>query len=203
MRSSALLTSALAAAAIAGPIERRKLYTEIEVIVETVTLYVTVGPTASGATPTAGQVYGTVGGVAPSSPSSSSSVPVPASETPSVVPQPTSTSSSSRPTVFYQTVQIPTTVVVPTTSSTSTTSAAPTTTAVPTTSSTSSSAAPSSSAPSFGVEHVSGTVQATFSSGQDYKDSVLWHHNRARANHNASNLEWSSECEAAAKTAAE
>lgn len=66
----------------------------------------------------------------------------------------------------------------------------------------SSSVAPPASTPIFGVEHKSGDDQAYLSSGVDYQDSVLWHHNRARANHGASNLEWSSDCEAAASTAA-
>ncbi|KAF2640534.1 PR-1-like protein [Massarina eburnea CBS 473.64] len=148
MRSSVLLTSALAAGAIAGPIERRKVYTETQVTVETITVY------------------------------------IPSSSAPSSSATPTSSA-------------VPTTTVAPTTS------AAPTTTAAPTSSSSSqAAAATSSSALAYGVTHTSGTVQATFHEGDEYKNSVLWHHNRARANHGASNLEWSDECESAAQTAA-
>ncbi|KAF2688961.1 PR-1-like protein, partial [Lentithecium fluviatile CBS 122367] len=50
--------------------------------------------------------------------------------------------------------------------------------------------------------HESGEIQATFSEGQDYINAVLWHHNRARANHGASNLEWSEDCVAGAEKAA-
>ena len=38
--------------------------------------------------------------------------------------------------------------------------------------------------------------------GPDYQNAILWHHNRARANHDASNLKWSTDCEDAARTAA-
>ncbi|KAF1961553.1 PR-1-like protein [Byssothecium circinans] len=162
MRSSVLLTSALAAGAIAGPIERRKLITETQVTTETYTA-------TSSPPPSVPVVYSTV-----------------------QIP-----SSSSTP--------VPTTSLAPTTTAVPTTSAAPTTTAAPapSSSSTSQAPAPSSSAPSYGVTHISGEIQATFSSGPDYQNSVLWHHNRARANHGAGNLQWSTECEAAAKTAAE
>lgn len=68
-----------------------------------------------------------------------------------------------------------------------------------------SSAAPSPSpspTPIYGVNHISGESQAEFHEGTNYKDAMLWHHNRARANHDASNLEWSDDCESAARNAA-
>jgi hypothetical protein len=53
------------------------------------------------------------------------------------------------------------------------------------------------------VTHKSGEIQASFSSGRDYQNAVLWHHNRARANHGASNLQWSDDCMAGAQKAAD
>lgn len=227
MRSSVILASAMAAGALAGPIERRKLVTETRVHVETITVYVTAGqplPTQSSEAPikSSSQVYeqpskansyAPVSPVAPP-PSSSSAVysPIPVS---SAAPEPAS--SSSAPGNGYQPISIPsaapttsttpTSSATPTTSAIPTTSAAPTTTAAPTTSSQAPPPpAPSSSAPAtpiYGVEHISGEIQANFTGGEDYKNAALWHHNRARANHGVANLEWSTECEAAAQTAAE
>ncbi|KAF1832005.1 PR-1-like protein [Decorospora gaudefroyi] len=51
--------------------------------------------------------------------------------------------------------------------------------------------------------HISGTDQAYLSAGADYKASILFHHNSARANHNAAPLIWDSECENNARIAAE
>jgi hypothetical protein len=53
------------------------------------------------------------------------------------------------------------------------------------------------------VVNKTGTAQASFHTGADYQNAVLWHHNRARANHGASNLEWSDDCAAGAKKAAD
>ncbi|KAG9194988.1 hypothetical protein G6011_00108 [Alternaria panax] len=51
-------------------------------------------------------------------------------------------------------------------------------------------------------DHPSGQDQAYLSSGPDYQAAVLFHHNAARANHNAGPLTWDSECEANARIAA-
>ncbi|CAI6329267.1 unnamed protein product [Periconia digitata] len=208
MRSSVVLASALAAGVLAGPIERRKVYTETRVHVETVTVYVTAGqplPTASAdASVKSHKPEPEPSYVAPK-PSSYAEVAPPSSY--AEVPPPPPPSSSSSPVPIYTPIVIPS--AVPTTSAAPTTSAKPSTTVVPTTSSyappppaPSSSAPPPPATPVYGVDHISGEGQAELSSGQDYKNAALWHHNRARANHGASNLEWSDDCEAGAKTAA-
>lgn len=51
--------------------------------------------------------------------------------------------------------------------------------------------------------HPTGAIQATLQSGPDYQAAVLYHHNAARANHNAAPLVWDSECEAGARRTAE
>ncbi|EDU46620.1 SCP-like extracellular protein [Pyrenophora tritici-repentis] len=48
----------------------------------------------------------------------------------------------------------------------------------------------------------SGTSQAYLSAGPDYQAAVLFHHNAARANHNAAPLSWDSSCESNARIAA-
>ncbi|PVH98466.1 PR-1-like protein [Periconia macrospinosa] len=200
MRSSIVLASALAAGALAGPVEKRKVVTETRVHVEIVTVYVT-----------AGQPLPTASADASIKSNSDKYEPVPASSAapePAYTPIAPSSSSSSSLVPVYTPIVVPS--AAPTTSAVPTTSAAPTTTVVPTTSSqapapppASSSSAPAPAAPQYGVNHVSGKSQATLTSGVNYQDAALWHHNRARANHGASNLEWSTECESAAMTAAQ
>lgn len=202
-----LLASALALGAIAKPLEKRVMVTKIDLDIVTVTKYVTAGqpmetpiskedvsshngyetPKASSKAPA------TTSPVTPPKPSfpsapgygvapitkSSAPAPKPSSSSPVYVPAPEPSTSS------------PVYVPKPSTSSKA---PAPYT-------STTQAAAPSSS-PVFGVNHKSGDSQAYLSSGVDYQDSVLWHHNRARANHGASNLQWSDDCAAAASTAA-
>merc|ERR1739838_176707 len=51
--------------------------------------------------------------------------------------------------------------------------------------------------------HKSGPQQAQLSSGPDYQASVLYHHNVARANHNAQPLTWDAKSEANARIAAQ
>jgi uncharacterized protein YkwD len=51
--------------------------------------------------------------------------------------------------------------------------------------------------------HRSGPQQAQLSAGPDYQASVLYHHNVARANHNAMPLTWDAKCEANARIAAQ
>ena len=48
----------------------------------------------------------------------------------------------------------------------------------------------------------SGTGQAYLSAGPEYQAAVLFHHNAARANHNAAPLSWDSSCESNARVAA-
>lgn len=56
------------------------------------------------------------------------------------------------------------------------------------------------SAPS--KDHLSGADQAYLSSGPEYQAAVLYHHNAARANHDAAPLTWDADCEANARIAA-
>lgn len=58
------------------------------------------------------------------------------------------------------------------------------------------------SSPSSG-SRVRGTAQAYLSAGPDYQAAILYHHNAARANHNAAPLTWDSTCEQNARIAAE
>ena len=51
-------------------------------------------------------------------------------------------------------------------------------------------------------DHPWGTDQAYLSAGPDYQAVVLFHHNAARANHEAAPLTWDSECEFNARIAA-
>ncbi|KAJ4343102.1 hypothetical protein N0V95_006772 [Ascochyta clinopodiicola] len=66
--------------------------------------------------------------------------------------------------------------------------------------------ASSSSAPTpapsaiAGSDHISGTSQASLSVGPEYQRAILYHHNAARANHNAGPLVWD---DAVAQTAAQ
>lgn len=60
---------------------------------------------------------------------------------------------------------------------------------------------PSTPPPSPG-NHISGTAQAALTAGPDYQAAILYHHNAARANHNAAPLTWDAECERNAGLAA-
>jgi hypothetical protein len=51
-------------------------------------------------------------------------------------------------------------------------------------------------------DHPSGIHQAYLSAGPDYQAAVLFHHNAARANHDAAPLTWDLNCEANARIAA-
>jgi hypothetical protein len=50
--------------------------------------------------------------------------------------------------------------------------------------------------------HTSGKSQAYLSSGPEYQAAILYHHNAARANHNAAPLTWDNNCAATALQAA-
>jgi hypothetical protein len=225
MRSctSILLASALALGAIAKPLEKRVMVTEIDLHIVTVTKYVTAGQPAetpvskedisSNAyqTPAATRTKTPPKPSFPSAPgysaapvasSSSKSTPAPEPSTSSAVYVPAPEPSTS---AVYVPAPEPSTSAVYVPAPEPSTSAVyvpePSTSAVYVPPSTSAAPQPSST-PIYGVEHKSGDDQAYLSSGIDYKDATLWHHNRARANHGASNLEWSDECESAAATAA-
>ncbi|KAH7089481.1 CAP domain-containing protein [Paraphoma chrysanthemicola] len=80
--------------------------------------------------------------------------------------------------------------------------------AKPTSSARTSPPAPSSTTPSPqpsapSSDHISGPNQAYLSSGPDYQAAVLYHHNAARANHDASPLTWDDACEKNARIAAQ
>lgn len=232
MRSSILLTSVLALGAIAGPIDKRVLKSVQKVVATVeVDIHVRVGqdgkpyttqtvathlvdgrhgdatvahakPTTSCAqsTSTTRRPRPTQKPRPPPAPKTTSARPRPAPVT-TYRPAPTSTSKPYKP------------VPAPTTSKVYVPAPAPTTSKVyvppPQPSTTTKAPAPStqapapSSAPQYGVNHKSGELQATLSSGVDYQNAMLWHHNRARANHGASNLEWSDDCVAGAQKAAD
>ncbi|OAG10879.1 PR-1-like protein [Paraphaeosphaeria sporulosa] len=207
MRSctSILLASALALGAVAKPLEKRVMVTEIDLEIVTVTKYVTAGQPAE--TPVSKEEISTPAGY--QTPKASSTLTVTRSQaptkassksTPAPKPSPSSPGyvvapapSSSKP-VYVQPSTASSVYVAPSSVYVPPTSSAPRPSSTP--------AAAPSSTPVYGVEHKSGDDQAYLSSGVDYKDAMLWHHNRARANHGASNLEWSSDCESAASTAA-
>lgn len=208
MRSSVLLASSLAVGAMAGPLHKRVMETQINVV-ETVTIEVTV--TAGQPAETPGPAYGdkhnnnyhqgdkhrqsstcttdsSIVAPVPSYgpapvPTSSTSLYLPISSSTKTPPQPTN---EPEPEPTYEPEPEP--------------QPEPTSQPPPP----SSSAAPQpTGTPDFGVVHKSGEIQATFKSGPDYQNAILWHHNRARANHGASNLEWSDECAAGAQKNAE
>ncbi|KAF1966856.1 PR-1-like protein [Bimuria novae-zelandiae CBS 107.79] len=211
--SSIILASALAFGVIAKPLDKRVMVTEIDLEIVTTTVYVTAGYPAETsvskeeiATPPA---YQTPTSKAPApapisskippkpsfpsapgysaapAPSSSKPAPKPSSSSPVYVPAPAPSTSSA--------VYVP--PPAPSTSSVYVPAPKPST----------SSPAPApkpSSAPVYGVDHITGEAQADLHEGADYQNAMLWHHNRARANHGASNLEWSDDCAAAASNAA-
>ncbi|KAL5427704.1 hypothetical protein PMIN04_001203 [Paraphaeosphaeria minitans] len=204
MRSctSILLASALAMGSVAKPLEKRVMVTEIDLEIVTVTQYVTAGQAvetvfvkeeistpAGYQTPEASPTPAVTTSQTPpkaSFPSSAeySVAPTPSTSSPGyvVAPAPSSTAPAYVQPSTYSSVYVPPVSSAPQPSSTP--------------------AATPSSTPIYGVTHKSGDDQAYLSTGGDYQDSMLWHHNRARANHGSSNLEWSSDCESAASTAA-
>ncbi|KAF2463619.1 PR-1-like protein [Lindgomyces ingoldianus] len=173
MRSTLLLTSALAIGALAGPLQKRYIVTEVDLEIKTVTVYVTPGQ----AEPTVAAVPTTFGGrhrhSYHSKPASSAPVPVPSSK------------AAPEPSVVY----------------TPQPSSAPAPTPTPTPSPVQSSKAPVASVANDGT-HKSGEIQATFTSGPDYQAMVLFHHNAARANHGAGPLVWDDDVAATANLAA-
>lgn len=162
MLSSIFLTAALAAGALAGPIRRRDGY--VDTIVDWVDVTVTDYVTEYG--------YPSLSAAAaevttkPWAGHKHSYAPKPVTSTPVAV------SSSAAP-------------VVPASS------AAPTYTPAPSSTAPVSSAAPTTSqASSGGNSHVTGTAEGDLTSGPDYENMVLFHHNIHRANHSADALTW-------------
>ncbi|KAL1601516.1 hypothetical protein SLS60_006431 [Paraconiothyrium brasiliense] len=213
MRSctSILLASALALGAVAKPLalEKRVMVTEIDLEIVTVTKYVTAGQPAE--TPVSKEEISSHHGgyqtpKASSTPAATSSRTPPKPSFPSnggYSAVPVTSSSAPKPSTSSS-VYVP--APVPSTSSvyvapSSSVYVQPSPSSAPQYTSSAPAATPSST-PIYGVEHKSGDDQAYLSSGVDYQDAVLWHHNRARANHGASNLEWSDDCASAASTAA-
>ncbi|KAF2865572.1 CAP domain-containing protein [Massariosphaeria phaeospora] len=197
MRSSMLLTSALAIGTLAGPVDRRWIATKVELTIKTVTVYVTAG-------------YETAHAVATSSPhrkqpinrhsklsSSSSSY-----AAPSVAP-PMASEKAAEPAPQPKTSDAYVPPPPPPSPSVETSTATPEPAPTPTPEYTPAPAPePQPSAPPASGEHKSGEIQATFSAGPDYQAAIIYHHNAARANHGAGPLVWDDKCvEWAQKTA--
>jgi hypothetical protein len=181
MRNSIFFASALAASAAAMPwLDERAIVTRVHTATAIETVVVVVTATRGA----------TSGSVRPSStPVRSSSVvsqptgivaPIGGSATSSTSSR-AATSSSSRA-VSSSSVRVSSSVAAPT--------------------SISSSAAPSATPAQNGQTHLSGPQQAFLSSGVDYQNAILYHHNAARANHNAAPLVWNASCAANAQLAA-
>jgi uncharacterized protein YkwD len=179
----------MAIGAIAGPVNKRWIFTSIDLEIETVTVYVTA--TAPAPTPIVNKSkYHDHTRVHYSKPSSNSVVVLASSS--KVVPKPTSVYTPPPPTSSAP-APAPTSVYTP----------APEPTSVYTPAPVISSQAPASSAVAYNGAHPTGQVQDTLSSGPDYQAAVLYHHNAARANHDAEPLVWDDSCTANAKIAAE
>ncbi|KAE8834586.1 hypothetical protein P3342_009815 [Pyrenophora teres f. teres] len=158
MRSSLLITSALAVDVIARPQlfgRQPKIVYKTEVVIQTVIVTITQGHVAPSSTSCA---------------TSRTAVPMT-----TLTPRPKPVPSSS--TLVIQTT--------PAASPVSTTSRTP---------------APKPSTTTRNAP--SGTSQAYLSAGPEYQAAVLYHHNAARANHNAAPLSWDSSCESNARIAA-
>jgi len=161
MLSSIFLTAALAAGALAGPIRKRDGY--VDTIVDWVDVTVTEYVTEYGYPSSAAAAEVTT---KPWAGHKHSYAPKPVTSTPVAVP-----SSAA--------------LVVPASS------AAPTYTPAPSSAAPVSSAAPTTSqASSGGNSHVTGTAEGDLTSGPDYENMVLFHHNIHRANHSADPLTW-------------
>jgi len=172
MRSSTLLSAVFAIGALAVP-HKRGLVTEIDVVEKTVTVIVT----ATGLPPVS---------VAATAPFTYT----PAKKHHShsrYLPKPSSSSAAPVVSSVYIAPSSPAPAYTP---PASTPKSSPTPAPVP--SAVYSSAAPASSAAYGGVgpAHISGEKQADFTSGEDYKNMVLFHHNLNRANYGAGSLTW-------------
>jgi uncharacterized protein YkwD len=203
MHSSVLLASALAVGALALPqpnLLKRRVVIEYDVVTVMTTVYVT----ANAPPPVTRIVTATLSTINPqptivytfppvSAPRPSAPMVLLPSRRPRPKYFPTSRPASfvyTRPPVALATSR-PALPIVPTPSSFYTpsapSSAAPTLVPVPVT---------------LSDGHISGTSQAYLSSGPEYQRAVLYHHNSARANHNADPLVWDDDCASTAALAA-
>lgn len=219
MRYSLLLASALVVGVLARPQPRRRtpiIVTETEVVTTTIVVYVTEDYVEPSSTPT----YTTTTALLQSTSAATSATPSPsltsscsAISTTEVASTPATTRATERP--------APSSALEVTTSSTQVPepSAEPRPGAQPEPelesepqpqpSSTSIEQRLSSAAPELRPStaasldnHVSGPDQAYLSAGPEYQAAMLYHHNAARANHEAKPLTWDAECEANARIAA-
>lgn len=210
MRYSAVLASALAGSAVAMPyLEERALVTRLhtETAIETVVVFVTVTRARSSSAPgqqptgTAAPIGATLTSSTPSRAPSSTARASSASSAASiatVVGSPTMGSSSVVVRSSTQAASSSAAVRSSTQAASSSAAVRSSTQAAP------SAARPSTTTPSqVGPSHVSGPAQATLSSGVDYQNAVLYHHNAARANHRAAPLVWNTTCEQNARIAAQ
>jgi len=176
MRYSAVLVSALAGSAVAMPhLEERALVTRLhtETAIETVVVFVTVTRARSSS----------VAGQQPTG----TAAPIGLTLTSSPVRASSASSAASIATVVGSPTMAGSSGVVRSS-----------------TRPVSSSASPSRTASSqVGPSHISGPAQATLSSGVDYRNAILYHHNAARANHRAAPLVWDTACEQNARIAAQ
>ncbi|KAH7073961.1 CAP domain-containing protein [Paraphoma chrysanthemicola] len=216
MRSSLLIASAFVADALARPHNnphprKYRIHTKIEIEVVTVVVTITAGPElatstssaySSSTTPSLEVKPSQVDAPRPAAPSSRFSVlsisPIrtPIQQASSEAAQAPAPSSSPAPAPVPGPAPEPSPEPSPVAEAKSISSAR---TSPPAPSSATPSPRPS--APSS--DHISGPDQAYLSSGPDYQAAVLYHHNAARANHDASPLTWDDACEKNARIAAQ
>ncbi|KAF1844516.1 PR-1-like protein [Cucurbitaria berberidis CBS 394.84] len=208
MRSSILFASALALGVLARPQPHRRkghVVTETDVVVTTLTIFVTEPFTEPAST---SLCTSTTASQEPTSTEVSSASPLPPTSTPdpepttTPAPEPTSFElvSSSTPTPSPSPSPSPEPQPEPEPEPSSSTAPAPVSSATPTPVS---NATPTSAPATPSSNHVSGKDQAYLSSGADYQAAVLYHHNAARANHDAKPLTWDADCETNARIAAQ
>ena len=184
MLSSIFLTAALAVGTLAGPIRKRDddcVSTVVDWVDVTVTEYVTEygysSLSVAAAEVTTGPWAGHKHSHSPK-PVTFTSVAVPSSVA-SVVPA----SSASPAYTAAPSSAAPSAAPV--------SSAAPAYTPAPSSTAPVSSAAPATSQASYsGNSHITGTAEGDLTSGADYENMVLYHHNVHRANHSADALTW-------------
>lgn len=221
MRSSTLITSALAAGAVAipqGQLEKRQVLTVIDTFTVTTTVF--VGPSAAPTNPSTtyrnpGANKG--GWVPPPRPFNPPNTRRPTNVPPPPVvtyPRPDATRTSGGPSTDAEETSTSTTVgtggptspPLPTTTTSTTSSSAIVGSGIsnaPGSTTTTGTSVPSNVPVDPG--HESGEQQAllTPADGDAYKNSILFHHNKARANHGSVPLVWNDTVAATAKAVAE
>ncbi|KAI8943400.1 hypothetical protein NX059_001412 [Plenodomus lindquistii] len=219
MRTSLLLASALAVGTLARPQPRRRalvIVTNTEIVTTTVVVYVTEEYVEPSSTPTYASTTALLQSTSAATSITSSASPSPSpilstaatsssiasltteslvasTSSKNIVPSLQSSEPSSKPQPQPQPEPEPSyTAVEQIRSSVAPSSVTP------------SSIAPEpkpTTAPSLD-NHVPGPEQAYLSAGNKYQAAMLYHHNAARANHDAEALTWDAECEANARLAA-